>query len=46
MTTNNAKTTVIELATQVSQTLEAAGIIVALSGGGAVGVYSDMNINH
>ena len=39
--TINANTSVVELATLVSQTLEAAGIKATLSGGGAVSIYSD-----
>jgi hypothetical protein len=37
----NAKTTPTELAARVSQTLEAAGIKATLTGGGAVGIYTD-----
>jgi len=37
----SADTTALELAAQVSQALEAAGIKATLSGGGAVGVYTD-----
>lgn len=35
------KTSAIELAVLISQTLEAAGIKATLSGGGAVSIYSD-----
>ncbi len=37
----NTKTTAMELAALVSQTLEAAGIKATLSGGGAVSIYTD-----
>lgn len=41
MTIINTETSAIELATRVSQALEASGIKATLSGGGAVGVYTD-----
>jgi len=40
MTEITTETTVEELATTISQTLEAAGVIATLSGGGAVSVYT------
>ena len=39
--TIDADTTSVELAAIISQTLEQAGIIATLSGGGAVSMYSD-----
>ena len=35
------ETTLIELATRVSEALESAGIVATLSGGGAVSIYTE-----